>query len=665
MNRMNLSIRSFCTAAVLLLLLDSPMALSQKLTPTFGSISDAEIALAAPADEPDAEAIVVFDIGRSRFVSEGAEGFIIQYTRTKRVKILSRAGIRHAEISIPYYQEDRNNTEVVQGLEAITHNLENGHIIMRKLDPATVFDEQLSPKWRVKKFVLPDVKENTVIEFRYTLETPFFFNLPDWKFQTDIPTRYSEYSVGMTPFYEYDFIAQGMQKFDYQNSEPEFPKKSFGGIRYNDQVTTFVLKNIPSFKDEAFISSPEDYILKIDLQLAKMNRLDGTYKEYRTTWLALSKSLLEHEDFGKYYNASRRLAKSILGKELASVSGNASLSDLKKYEAIISFVRQQVQWNGINSHFAFKSPKDVFSQKSGNAAEINLLLGALLSEAGADAHLVILSTRDHGKIQKDYPFDHYFNYVLVFVNGEKPFLADGTDNQLAFDRIPAQCINGQGLVVSKELENWVSLETRAPSTEDVNLAFALDLATASARVTGTVQATEYTALHSRKAFQNDTTKIRQYLQDKIRLTPVKTGSINYDAPSKPYVFTFSGTSPLEVLGTKLVLNPFLEFPLRENPFVRDSRSFPVDFTYPRNSQFKSVIPIPVGYRIDQLPEGQAMDNELMKITYACTVAENVLTVQAAYMLKKSVYSTAEYTRLKSYFGILTRELNRSIVFEKK
>ncbi len=658
-------LRYSTTATILLFLLAGSTALSQKLTPTFGIISDAELALTAPADEPDAEAIVVFDIGRSRFVSEGADGFIIQYTRTKRVKILSRAGIRHAEVTIPYYQEDRNNTEVVQGLEAITHNLENGHIIMRKLDPATVFDEQLSPKWRVKKFVLPDVKENTVIEFRYTLETPFFFNLPDWKFQTDIPTRYSEYSVGMTPFYEYDFIAQGMQKFDYQHSEPEFPKKSFGGIRYNDQVTTFVLKNIPSFKDEAFISSPEDYIMKIDLQLAKTNRLDGTYKEYRTTWLALSKSLLEHEDFGKYYNASRRLAKSILGKELASVSGNASLSDLKKYEAIISFVRQQIQWNGINSHFAFKSPKDVFTQKNGNAAEINLLLGALLSEAGADAHLVILSTRDHGKIQKDYPFDHYFNYVLVFINGEKPFLADGTDIQLAFDRIPARCINGQGLVVSKELENWVSLETRTPSTEDVNLAFALDMSSASARVTGTVQATEYTALNSRKSFQNDTTKIRQYLQERIHLTPVKTGSINYDTPSKPYVFTFTCTSTLEALGTKLVLNPFLEFPLRESPFVRDSRSFPVDFTYPRSSQFKSAVTIPAGYRIDQLPEGQAMDNDLMKITYACTLAENVLTVQAAYVLKKSVYSTSEYTRLKSYFGILTRELNRSIVLEKK
>lgn len=636
---------------------------AQRITPTFGTLSDGESSLKAPENEPDADAVVIFDIGDSKFFSEGADGFVIRFTRTKRVKVLTRAGFRHAEVSIPYYQEDRNNTEKVEGPEAMTYNLENGHIIMRKLDPATVYDEQLTPKWRVKKFVLPDVKENTIIEYRYTVESPFFFNLPDWKFQSDVPTLYSEYSVGMTPFYEYDFIAQGIEKFDYQHSEPVFPKKSFGGIRYNDQVTTFALKNIPSFKDESFISSPEDYIMKIDLQLSKMNRLDGTYKEYRTTWLALNKSLLEHEDFGKYYNAARRLAKGILGKELASIA--ETTDSKKKYESIIAFVRQQIQWNGINSHFAHRSPKDVFSQKTGNAAEINLLLAALLTEAGADAHLVILSTRDHGKISKEYPFDHYFNYVLVFVNGERPFLADGTENQLGLDRIPARCINGQGLIVSKELENWVSLETKTPSIEDVRLSITLTPSASAAQVTGTVQSTEYTALNLRKSFQNDTTKVREYLNDKLQLNTWKTSSINYDDPSKPYVITFKGTTPIETAGTKLIFSPFLDFPLRDNPFLKDNRSFPVDFTYPRTSQLTSSVTLPANYQLEAIPESQTMDNEMMKITYTSTLRENVLTIQASYVLKKSVYTTAEYGRLRTYFGIVARDFNRSLALVKK
>lgn len=653
--------KAFFTHVILLVGITSVYA--QRITPTFGTLSDGEPSLKAPENEPDADAVVIFDIGDSKFFSEGADGFVIRFTRTRRIKVLTRAGFRHAEVSIPYYQEDRNNTEKVEGPEAMTYNLENGHIIMRKLDPATVYDEQLSPKWRVKKFVLPDVKENTIIEYRYTVESPFFFNLPDWKFQSDVPTQYSEYSVGMTPFYEYDFIAQGIEKFDYQNSQPVFPKKSFGGIRYNDQVTTFALKNIPSFKDESFISSPEDYIMKIDLQLSKMNRLDGTYKEYRTTWLALNKSLLEHEDFGKYFNAARRLAKGILGKELASVA--ESPDGKKKHEAIIAFVRQQIQWNGINSQFTHRSPKDVFSQKTGNAAEINLLLAALLTEAGADAHLVILSTRDHGKIRKEYPFDHYFNYVLVFINGERPFLADGTENQLALDRIPARCINGQGLIVSKELENWVNLETKAPSVEDVNLTITLTPSTSSAQVTGTVQSTEYTALNLRKSFQNDTAKIREYLNDKLQLSAWKTSSINYEDPSRPYVITFKGTTPIETAGTKLIFTPFLDFPLRENPFLKEHRSFPVDFTYPRTSQLTCTLILPVNYQLEALPESQTMDNEMMKITYSGALRENVLTIQASYMLKKSVYTTTEYARLRTYFGIVARDFNRSLAIIKK
>ena len=67
---------------------------------------------------------------------------------------------------------------------------------------------------------------------------------------------------------------------------------------------------------------------------------------------------------------------------------------------------------------------------------------------------------------REYPFEHYFNDVVVLVNtGEEELLVDGTNPLLAYDRIPMRCLNEKGLVVDEEEERWVSLESDRPSIE--------------------------------------------------------------------------------------------------------------------------------------------------------------------------------------------------------
>ncbi len=82
------------------------------------------------------------------------------------------------------------------------------------MDNSTIFEEKVNDHWRVKKFALPDVKEGSVIEYKYKIISPYFFNLHDWDFQQRIPVIYSEYTTAMIPFYEYTYIFQGASKFD-------------------------------------------------------------------------------------------------------------------------------------------------------------------------------------------------------------------------------------------------------------------------------------------------------------------------------------------------------------------------------------------------------------------------------------------------------------------
>lgn len=179
---------------------------SQKISYEYGKISSGDFAINSFLGDTSFEAIVLYDIGSSKFV-RGAEGFDILFERRTKIKILSKAGIDHSEIEIPLYQEG-NVFERVADLEGVTYNLENGTIAQSNLNKDDVYEEKVNESWVVKKFAMPNVKEGSVIEFKYTVYTPYIFNLQDWEFQRDIPTLYSEYVVRSIPFFPMSILSR-------------------------------------------------------------------------------------------------------------------------------------------------------------------------------------------------------------------------------------------------------------------------------------------------------------------------------------------------------------------------------------------------------------------------------------------------------------------------
>ena len=178
----------------------------------FDKISYEELRLESYTPDPDAEALVLFDKGLSDFIEDDNGGFKIVLTRTVRIKIFKNSGFKFANVSIPYYQDGYGKSEIVKNIKANSYNHVNGSIQKKTLEKEDIFFEKSDQTWRQVKFSIPDVTEGSVIEYSYVLETPFKFNLPDWRFQRRIPTLHSRYVVKMIPFYEYVFLMQGASK---------------------------------------------------------------------------------------------------------------------------------------------------------------------------------------------------------------------------------------------------------------------------------------------------------------------------------------------------------------------------------------------------------------------------------------------------------------------
>ena len=657
---------------ILIWLIINGQLFAQEYSKEFGKIGTPEILLNCYSKDTTAVAVILFDIGETVFV-ESDNGYNIRFTRSKRIKILNKSALEFAEVSIPYYYESREKTEVVNSIEAITYNFENGQLVSTPLDSRAVYDEIVNDRWKVRKFAFPNVKEGSIIEYRYVLESPFHFNLPDWKFQDKIPTIYSYYSAALIPFYEYIFLAKGITKFDYHKTRLSNDRRVFGsitpglgsrsstGFEFNDNIHEFAMNHVPAFINEGYITSEKDYLMSVVFQLARFHSPYGGTTEIITTWPKLSSELLNHERFGKYLKNAGSYAKKFLDAKIQHPNKTTS----EKCSEIIHLVRNEFNWNGRFSKFASQTPKDLITKKSGNSSDINLFLIALLNSAGIKAAPTIISTRGNGKIYQEYPFESFFNNVIVWVTiGDESFITDGTDNYLPYNRIPPYCLNHVGLILDAKEPHWVTLENDVQSIDRKFISLSLDIENLTSDVNVILQTSEYESYSMKKQFNNDYESIKKYLIDNGFVSVEKLQTKDYERYEFPYIIEADGKAEIEQINERVIISPFLNFPMKENPFKQKQRSYPVDFSYLRTENFQSQINIPEGYKVLSHPEEFEMNNELAHIKCNYLVNDNKFILSAEYIFKKTAYKPTEYTRIKSYFDSIIKKFNEPIVLEK-
>jgi hypothetical protein len=647
-------------------------AFSQQLSREFGVFREADMETAPPENEKDAVAMVLFDIGESKFIDTREGWYEIEFTRKKRIKILDRTGLDYAEVTIPFYINPSGRRETVENIEAFTYNRENGILVKKALDNSQVFEVKINNRYGAKKFVLPDVRPGSVIEYKYQLVTPFYFNLPDWNFQDRIPTLYSEYKVGMIPFYEYVFLLQGATELDIQTREEGKVLRKWGnvvksygqnvgsGIEFRDLIYTFAMKNVPSFRDESYISSADDYLVKIDFQLAKINHSVGFSEEIMSTWPKLCDDLLKNTYFGKYLSDSKKWAKGLLKSESRFQGQEAS----ELARQLIEHVKTNFAWDQNYSKFTSKSAKDFFTQKTGNSADINLFLATLLREAGIEAYPVILSTRNHGKIKNEYPFHHFFNYAVVLVKlKDITYLADGSDALAPYNRLPPRCINEKGLIVDKNF-GWVDLETTVNSLNNKTIGLEIDAESLTAAATVSIQSTEYDAYYYKNAFKDNDQLLEKHFHEEGFDNINNLKKINFEKPDKPYIIAFQADVPLEALNDNLVVSPFLNFPMKKNHLTMEERSYPVDFIYKNTQSIVSRIVIPEGYSVMNLPENLDVSDDLMDIQLEYSQSDGAIHAKGTYSLKKVIYQPGEYRNMKRHFDRIVSSFNQQVILQK-
>ncbi|WP_319501257.1 DUF3857 domain-containing protein [uncultured Draconibacterium sp.] len=632
-------------------------ASAQNFSFEYGQVSKADIELKQYDKDKTAEAVIIYDKGSSYFRQSVNNGFDLIFERSQRIKILKEAGIEYAEIEIPFYREG-DIYEKIYDLKACTYNFENGRLNRTEIQTDSWNDEIYNDYWMVRKIAMPNVKAGSIIELTYKISSQYLFNLRDWEFQSKIPTIYSEYKAAMIPFYEYIYLAQRTGTSLKKESYTENINREFARIKYKDVVNKFSMSDIPAFNSEDYITSINDYIVKLDFQLAKINYPNGGDKEIMSTWPKLIKEYSVHPDFGKYVKKCENSASKII-----DLNALKDKSAKDKFDYIVSYVKNNYSWNEYNGKYASKSVNEIVKDKYGNVADLNLLTIGLLRAAEIEATPVLISTRENGKVSDNYPFAHYFNYVILMANIDgKNVLSDATDSNVANNRIPSRCINDRGLLIDPEQDvKWIGLQCNIPSISALD--FTIDPSKETSNVMVRSFASEYKAFRLKNIIGDDKNKLNDYLEERdYKIERADFSEVTNK--SKEFRYEYDLTMTPESINEKLYIEPFLNKSLQDNPLNQPSRSYPIDMTYPTKSILTSNIIIPEGYELDYQPENYKIKNNLFELNYSVEQIEDRIRVILLTDFKESVYDAGDFAKIKFYFNEIVKRGNEKIVLKK-
>ena len=631
-----------------------------------GQVSIGDLTMKRYAKDSTANAVVLNEFGET-WIDNSGDHNLLHYYHVK-IKILNSKGFDKANFDIPLYRNG-NNRERVTKIEASTFNLENNRIMESKMDPGKIFTENKSKYLDLVKFTLPNIREGSVVEVRYYLESPFRFNFRSWQFQSDIPKVLTEYWARIPANYRYNITLRGFYKLD--KNESELVKDCFtpgGGYKADCSLNKYTMREVPAFVEEDYMTAKSNFLSAINFELSEIHYFDGRKDKVTKEWKDVDHELRTHASFGVQLRRGKEIFRDKLQQELAGEPDS-----LKQARLIFDFIKNQYTWNEYFGQYSDLGIKKAFDSKTGNVADINLSLVAALNYAGFQADPVILSTRENGSPVELHPVMSDFNYVIAKVNIQgKSYLLDATDPFLSFGTLPLRCLNGKGRVMSSRLPSyWMDIKPMAKVKQVSMVSLTLQ---PDGNFKGQVTQSQdgYEALRERKKITSFNSE-EEYIEsvdekwNKIRILKYEIANLRQLDKTLNQVYEVQIEGFDDLNKNKLFLNPFFLGDWNKNPFTAQERLYPVDLGAPIENHLSVTLEYPADFEISNLPAPLAVSLPGNGGRYLFSVQNmgNKVILNSILSLNKPIYTSGEYPYLKELLNKVVQSYQTSLVFNKK
>ncbi len=644
--------------------------------------------------DPAAPAVVLFDKGilSHRYIETA--GFMIEFERHTRIKIFKKEALHLANIVVPHHKDME-----VGEIKASSFNLENGKMVETELEKANVFEESVTKNYLLTKFVIPTVKEGSIIEFTYTWKTQGGIGMPDeWVFQKEkIPTIWSEFEASVPAYIEFKKMSQGWVSFSLaeegQSNETLNLKIRDRGaglvvstnieninLEYTVNKMHFIQEDVPALKTEDYVNSPADYLSRISFDIQTVYDTDvvpsgPAYKivntlptAYNRTWFVLGRELLD-DVYEKDLESSKYT------EEMAKACTVGKTTNPEILTAIYEQIGKNfVVKNDFDRIFKSQTMESLVKDRKGTPTDLNLLLINMLGKVGVEAWPVLISTTDHGQVLSYRVSLDEFNRVIAAVKTEDDsyILVDASVFPNPLGLLGKEDLGNQGLLLkSKEDVSWIPLQNKVSVKSVVIANMSLD---ATGNTVGSVVNYEsgYNGVTNRKTIKEkgEAAMVQEQFKDWFddgKLVELKVQNAdNWNDPSLKIEFKLETAAFTNVSGDKIYLSPMAGLGLHNNPFKNPERKFNIDLDPNGEANYNLSFKIPEGYKVEELPKQAkvSFNENALSFEYLTENTAGVLKFNVRIKQKTSTIEAASYSELQRFYELMTAKMEEQAVLSK-
>ena len=645
---------------------------AQKGVFEFGIPTLNDLKMKAYEKDSTAAAVVLYEYGNASIKYAENIGPRLYITRRTRIKILKKQAQDLGQITVPLRKSlNSKNKEKISGIKAVSINTaQDGAYKTARLESSKIFKEEYNEQFTLIKFIIPNVTTGSIIDYEYTVESPFLYNFYPWEFQTNIPKVYSEYITSIPVNYKYNIKLTGDKEMIINENDLVrncFIIEGLGSAACRTAI--YAMKDIPAFIEEDYMLAPENFKLRLSYELEEFNHFDGKKDKYTKTWKNADEELRDADQLGNQSNKQnyfkKRLSPDLLLEE----------NDLIRAKKIYNHLQQTMNWNNEHGVFGKKDIKQAFDANTGSSTELNLILLNSLKAANLNADIMLLATRENQLPTTLYPVLSEFNYLVIKLNiNDKSYLLDITDKKIPFGMIPYKCLNSYGRVFDfKKGSYWYNINPDVYKSKRITqLSVKIDT---SGSIHGKVRKSEsgYYALSKRHDLldKNEADYIddmESNLSTKLDFEITDFKITNKDSYEKPITETINFRIEDPTVSDQIYFYPFIFNRFTKNPFNLTERNYPIDFGHSFSYNYLVLIDIPENMEYVNIPKSNVLklQDGLAEVILKTDQMGQKISMTLNLDIKTPVYLAENYEALKNLFSeLITIQNKMPVVIKKK
>lgn len=632
----------------------------------WGKPTDSEMTMTTYAPDPEAEAVVLCSQTELSYDFSGDSFRQMRHTR-KRIKILKEQGkdLANGAVSYMYNERRMGQCEELTKLKAVAYNLVDGKVVKTKMESSMISHEDVDEQLRLTKFTVPQVTVGTVIEVDYQIDSDFYNIIDDWEAQCEVPVAYTSFDVTVPEYFIFSINERG--SYPSENTKEDVSMSmivggALGILKCIGQHRKFVCRDLPALRSQKLLFAPMAYGQRVSMELRAIQIPGVMSKMFTSDWTDVDHLLLSNDRFG------RRIGRNPLKAEMAEAGIDKIAANGSRILAIYSLLKSKVAWNGDYALFA-ESASKVLKEGSGSNASINFILINMLNDAGFEAFPALMRSRDRGILSPFRVTIKEFNTFVVAVKvGEKLCFLDASVEDGGINVLPDVLLADRVRIVGDGRPyEWCNLsKLQGANTRTIVKAQLMADGTLQADVHSKLSGADAASL--RRSFREsvDSTAFVATVAQQMGCDIESLSLVNHRGLGPEVERTLNVKKRSNAAGDMIYLNPWVINVMEENPLTEEQRTLPVEFPHKSIEAINSIVTLPEGYVVEELPQRLIMKSEdgALRCLISSEVKGRDLVSQCQIHIDKTLFTPSEYPVVKSFLDAVYKRLQDLIVIKK-